>query len=91
MLAYRDRLLRPWFLLFPDALAIFRNGNVGLLATLLLLLLSSGLTSLPYEGAEAEHFVQDHLTHLLDILHHLEMEVEGCGTRGLIGGIVPNV
>ena len=82
--------------MLPTTLLALGNGDVGLLGHLLLLLRSGnggrvGLRLLPDDSAEAHDFVENHLTHLLDVFDDLEVEVEGRGAAGFVGGIVPNV
>lgn len=87
------RLLGLGFLALPHALLVLRDGDVMLLGHLLLLGGSGGLRLglLPDNGAEADDFVVDHPAHFLDVVDDFEVEVEGCGASGLVGGVVPDV
>lgn len=94
MAARGVHLLRLGLLLLPGSLVVVRDGDVGLLSNLLLLLCGSGglrLVLLPDEVAEAHHFVVDHLAHLLHVIDDLEVEVEGRWAGGFVGGVVPDV
>jgi hypothetical protein len=45
---------------------------------------------LSHVSAETTDLVEDHLSHFLDILNNLEVEVKGRGASGFIGRIVPD-
>lgn len=88
-----ERLLRLGLLLLPNALLVLGDRDVGLLGNLLLLGGSGGLRLglLPDGGTEAHDFLVDHTTHLLYVVHHFEVEIEGCGARRLVRCVVPDV
>lgn len=52
---------------------------------------SVSLRLLPHGSAEVDDFLVDHLAHLSDVLDDFEVEVEGRGAGGFVGGIVPDV
>ena len=79
-----ERLLRPRVLRAPGVAAL-GDGDCGSLACGLLAWLDAHV--LP----ESLHLVQDHLAHLADVLDDLEVEVEGGGAAGFVGGVVPDV
>ena len=87
------RLLRLGLFLLPDTLLVLGDRDVGLLGDLLLLRGSGGLRLglLPDDGTEAHNFLVDHTTHLLYVIHHLEVEIEGCGACRLVRCVVPDV
>jgi hypothetical protein len=41
--------------------------------------------------SESGNFIQNHLAHLADIFHDLEIEVEGCWAARLIRSVVPDL
>jgi hypothetical protein len=41
--------------------------------------------------SEPGNFIKNHLAHLADIFHNLEVEVEGCRAARLVRGIMPNL
>ena len=83
-------LLRPGILL-GEAVVVLGDGHVagGVLGEHLLLHVGAGLDA--DELAEALHLIEDHLLHLADVVHHLEVEVEGLGAHRLVRRVVPDV
>ena len=83
-------LLRARILL-SEAVVVLGDGDVagGVLGADLLLHVGAGLDA--HELAEALHLVEDHLLHLADVVHDLEVEVEGLGAHRLIRRVVPDV
>jgi len=69
----------------PIASAALWNRDSGSLVLPLLTRLDSHMLS------ESVDFVQDHLTHLSDVLDDFEIEVECSRASRLVGGIVPDV
>lgn len=88
--AASGRLLRLRLLGLPAALLVLGNGHVSCLGHLLLLG-SVGLRLLADGGAEAHDLVEDHLTHLGDVVDNFKVEVKGRRAGGLVRGIVPDV
>ena len=83
-----DHFFGSWVMV-ASTVEVVRDGNslTGLLArasTLLTRLLADVL-------AEPVHLSKDHLLHLADIFHDLELEVERSRARRLVGGIMPDV
>lgn len=86
-----ERFLGLRFLRLPSALLVVGDGHVGLLGNLLLLRGGLRLRLLPDQSPEAHYLVVDHVAHLLHVLDHLKVEVEGRRAGGLIRGVVPDV
>lgn len=77
-------LLRSWVLGSPATTSL-RDRNSGALVETLLTRLNSHMLS------ESGNLIQNHLAHLADIFHDLEIEVEGCWAARLIRGVVPDL
>lgn len=77
-------LLRSWVLGSPATTSL-RDRNGGALVQTLLTRLDSHMLS------ESGNFIQNHLAHLADIFHDLEIEVEGCWAARLIRSVVPDL
>lgn len=69
--------LRSWVLSAPCPAALGNRHSWSLVGTYL-----AGLDS--HVLAESGDFIQDHLAHLADVFDDFEVEVEGCGTSGLV-------